>query len=191
MKKRSLRPGWLFIPALLVGASYARAITSPGNFSASQTGYQEVPPVFTGASGSCGVKIKSDGTSASYELTYTGLSSAVTQAHIHLGPQPSNGGIIVFLCDNTAAAPTVVPTCLTSPATVTGTQTSADVNPPKGPRASNRPRDTTRSFRRPCGCDRTRGCLLQCSYKKLPCWRGPRLAPVISRTTHRSANRLR
>jgi hypothetical protein len=132
-KKRWLRPGWLFIPALLLGASYTRAITSPGNFSASQTGYQEVPPVFTGASGSCSVKIKGDGTSASYELTYTGLSSAVTQAHIHFGPQPSNGGIIVFLCDNTGPAPRVVPTCPTSPATVTGTLTSADVNPPKDP----------------------------------------------------------
>jgi hypothetical protein len=44
------------------GVSYAHAVTSPGNFSALQTGYQEVPPVFTGTSGSCSVKIKSDGT---------------------------------------------------------------------------------------------------------------------------------
>ena len=152
MKKRWLRPGWLFIPALVLGASYAHAVTSPGNVSASQTGYQEVPPVFTGASGSCSVKIKSEGTSASYELTYTGLSSAVTQAHIHFGPQPTNRGIIVFLCDNTGNAAKGTPACPTSPATVTGTLTSVDV-PPKGPRASNRPRDTAGSFRRPCRCD--------------------------------------
>jgi hypothetical protein len=133
MKKRWLRPGWLFIPALLLGASYAHAVTSPGNFSALQTGYQEVPPVFTGASAGCSVKIRSDGISASYELTYAGLSSAVTQAHIHFGPQPTNGGIIVFLCDNTGKAPKGVPSCPTSPATVTGTLISADVNPPKDP----------------------------------------------------------
>ena len=32
MKKGWLRPGWLFIPALLLGASYAHAVTSQGNF---------------------------------------------------------------------------------------------------------------------------------------------------------------
>jgi len=37
MKKRWLRPGWLFIPALLLGASYTHAVTSQGNFSALQT----------------------------------------------------------------------------------------------------------------------------------------------------------
>jgi hypothetical protein len=57
MKKRRLTPGWLFIPALLLDACYAHAVTSPGNFSALQTGYHEVPPVFTGAIGGYSLKI--------------------------------------------------------------------------------------------------------------------------------------
>jgi hypothetical protein len=104
----------------------------PEGFSAFLIGYEEVPPVFTSGSGTLQIQISPDRTSISYTLSYSGLSSAVTQAHIHFAQRPVNGGIIVFLCDNTGNAPSGVPACPSS-ATVTGTVTAADVNPPKDP----------------------------------------------------------
>src|SRR5262249_17436488 len=89
-------------------------------------GYEEVPPIFTSGSGLVQVQIGSDRTSIQYKLSYSGLSSAVTQAHIHFGQRPVNGGIIVFLCDNTGKAPAGVPACPNS-GTVTGTLTAVDV----------------------------------------------------------------
>jgi hypothetical protein len=65
-------------------------------------------------------------------LSYSGLSSGVSQAHIHFGQRPVNGGIIVFLCDNTGKAPQGVTACPNS-GTVAGTITAADVNPANDP----------------------------------------------------------
>src|SRR5262249_15322487 len=96
------------------------------------TGYQEVPPVFTGAFGNITVRISSTGTSASYQLNYAGLSSPVTQAHIHFGPQPTNGGIIIFLCDNTGKAPAGTPACPPAAGNVVGTLIAARVLPVAG-----------------------------------------------------------
>jgi hypothetical protein len=104
----------------------------PEGFSAFLIGYEEVPPVFTRGSGTLQIQISPDRTSISYTLSYSGLSSAVTQAHIHFGERPTNGGIVVFLCDNTGKAPSGVPACPNS-GTVTGTVTAADVNTPNDP----------------------------------------------------------
>jgi hypothetical protein len=57
-----------------------------------------------------------------YTLSYTGLSSAVQQAHIHFAQQHVNGGIVLFLCQGAVLAPGSVPTPPTCPqeGTVTG-----------------------------------------------------------------------
>ena len=65
-------------------------------------------------------------------LSYSGLSSAVTQAHIHFAQNGVNGNIIVYLCDNTGLAPSGTPACPDS-GTITGTVTAVDVNPPNNP----------------------------------------------------------
>jgi CHRD domain len=116
----------LFGAVLFFGVSYARGAFLPNSFGALLIGYEEVPPVFTKASGTLQVQISTDRSSIAYTLKYSGLSSAVTQAHIHFAQRPVNGGIIVFLCDNTGKAPTHVPACPNS-GTVGGTITAADV----------------------------------------------------------------
>ena len=78
------------------------------------------------------MRIDSTEDSISYQLSYSGLSSPVTQAHIHFAQKGVNGNIIVYLCDNTGLAPAGTPACPDS-GTVTGTATAADVNPPKNP----------------------------------------------------------
>jgi hypothetical protein len=95
-------------------------------------GYNEVPPVFTTGTGTLNLRISSDGSSISYVLSFSGLSSGVTQAHIHFGERPVNGGTIVYLCDNTGKAPSGVPACPNS-GTVTGTIMATDVDPSGDP----------------------------------------------------------
>ena len=125
----------LFSVLVIVCFSLSYAVTGeaflPNGFGASMTGYEEVPPVFTSGNGFLQVSINSSRTAISYQLSYGGkLSSAVTQAHIHFGERPVNGGIIVYLCDNTGKAPSGTPACPSS-GTVNGTLTAAAVNPPK------------------------------------------------------------
>src|SRR5262249_50197230 len=113
-------------------ASAGESSFVPNSFGALLIGYEEVPPVFTSGSGTLQLRINSDRTSIYYALSYSGLSSAVTQAHIHFGERPVNVGIIVYLCDNTGTAPHGVPACPNS-GTVTGRLTAIDVNPPNDP----------------------------------------------------------
>jgi len=94
------------------------------------TGYQETPLTINSAgSGEFEATIQNNGTEIAYTLTYTVLSSPVTQAHIHFGRPAISGQIVLFLCTNLtppAGVPTPQP-CPTSAGTVTGTLTAADV----------------------------------------------------------------
>ncbi len=132
MKTTWLKSGLFVVLSASLAWSRAYAWFWPNSFGALFNGYEEVPPVFTSGSGLVQLQISGDRTSIQYSLSYSGLSSAVTQAHIHFGERPVNGGIIVFLCDNTGKAPAGVPPCPSS-GTVTGTLTAADVNPVNDP----------------------------------------------------------
>jgi hypothetical protein len=65
--------------------------------------------------------------SLTYTLTYSGLSSAVLQSHIHFGRQRVPGGIFLFLCTNLGNGPAGTPACPNPSGTVTGTATAANV----------------------------------------------------------------
>lgn len=105
---------------------------SHSRFEAVLNSFKTAPSLFTKGKGTTRLRIDSDEDSISYEMSYSGLSSPVTQAHIHFAQKGVNGGIIVYLCDNTGKAPSGVPPCPNS-GTVTGTLTAADVNPPNNP----------------------------------------------------------
>jgi hypothetical protein len=132
--KRPWLTGGLATAALLLGLSHPAAAQpfSESKFVTFLTGYEEVPPTSTTGKGNVTITISPDGTSISYELSYSGMSSTVTQAHIHFGERPVNGGIMVFLCDNLGTAPAGVPACPAS-GTVSGTIQASDVNPPLDP----------------------------------------------------------
>ena len=75
--------------------------------------------------------IQNNGTQIAYILTYNGLSSPVTQAHIHFGRPAISGQIVLFLCTNVGlpagvSVPTP-PACPSGGGTVTGTLTAANV----------------------------------------------------------------
>src|SRR5690606_31945854 len=83
------------------------------------TGFEEVPTRFSPASGEFRATVAEDGGSINYELTYSGFTTPVREAHIHLGSRRVNGGIIIFLCANTGTAPANTPAC-PAEGTVTG-----------------------------------------------------------------------
>lgn len=104
------------------------------NFRSTLTGDQEVPVVSTTGKGEFRATINTGDSSMSYQLWYTDLEGAVTQAHIHLGQEDVNGGVSVWLCSNLASPPTPagVQPCPPSPGTIFGTITAANVVGPAG-----------------------------------------------------------
>lgn len=100
----------------------------PPRYRATLSGNSEVPSISTSATGRFHSYLASDG--LHYELVYKDLEGGdVAQAHIHLGQQHTNGGVIVWLCSNMDSPPTPagVPSCPDSPGRVIGVIGSMDV----------------------------------------------------------------
>lgn len=96
------------------------------SFSANLDGFEEVPAVSTRGSGRFDADLLDDGTIA-YELRYSGLEHAVTQAHIHFGQAGVNGGISVFLCTNLDNGPQGTQACPKGDGEITGVIAADDV----------------------------------------------------------------
>lgn len=73
------------------------AAANPSGRLAALDGASEVPPVATAASGVGWVAISSDDSSIAYHVEYSGLSGALTAAHIHLGAPGVAGGVMLPL----------------------------------------------------------------------------------------------
>lgn len=118
----------------LVGAL---AASSAGNavaqeFKARLNGFFEIGALNnnTGAiltNGTGKLTLDVDPNSAAYKLTYSGLGSNVTQAHLHFGKVHVAGGIYAFLCTNLGNGPAGTPACPPTGGTVTGTITPASI----------------------------------------------------------------
>jgi hypothetical protein len=96
------------------------------------TGFEEVPAISTDGSGKFRARIRSSGDEIQFKLSYSNLSGAVQQAHIHLGQFSVNGGISAFLCTNLGNGPAGTQACPAAPATITGTIRPPDVVGPAG-----------------------------------------------------------
>jgi hypothetical protein len=89
----------------------------------------ETGAILTKGTGTLTLRVDPSGTTASYTLTYSDLTSAVLQAHLHFAKVHVPGGIYAFLCTN-LTPPTGVPKppgCPAGGGTVTGTLTSANI----------------------------------------------------------------
>jgi hypothetical protein len=93
----------------LPGTSSAADPTQPA-YGGPMTGAQEVPAVATSATGQGTFVISADGSTITYLVTYSGLSGAVTAAHIHTGAAGIGGGILLPL----AAGPSPMSGTLTA-----------------------------------------------------------------------------
>lgn len=131
------------LAAATFGLSASADEGRPDNFRARLSGYNEVhfiagnaaanpvvPPALRGAISSAATgrfhaDIDDRRDLIRYELSYGGLESPVTQAHIHFGQRHTVGGIVVWLCQTAgtpapAAVAAVTPMC-PQEGTVTGT----------------------------------------------------------------------
>jgi len=67
------------------------------------SGYREVPSISSPASGRFDAVIDRKAGTIAYDLSYSGLTGDVQQAHIHVGQRSVNGGVSVFLCQTEAS----------------------------------------------------------------------------------------
>jgi hypothetical protein len=110
------------VVALLAGVAHAE------EFSARLIGFNETPAaILTDASGTLRLDLDQNAQTATYTLTFSGLSAPVTQSHIHFGKIHVGGGVIVFLCGTTTnPGPAGTPTCPQS-GSVSGTIKAANI----------------------------------------------------------------
>ena len=112
------------VMATLLAAPVANSQTE--RFSASLSGAEEVPPINTAGTGAFEMTIQ-QGT-ITFSLTFSGLSSPLSVAHLHFAPSKVAGGVMIFLCGggNQPACPAA------TSGTITGTITAANVTGPGG-----------------------------------------------------------
>ncbi len=123
------------LTAALLAAAFAlpAAANHTEEFHANFSGFNEVGGLGAGETGAivsegkAHLTLKLDKVNQSiwFQLTYSGLSAPVVQAHIHLGKVHVAGGVMVFFCSNNNV-PNVQP-CPTDGGTVTGMITAASV----------------------------------------------------------------
>jgi hypothetical protein len=141
---------WLALVSVGVVAGFAAAAVADDDhdhdrgsrnkrvFRAQLVGLSEVPSVSTQARGEFYAVVNKEGTAFTYWLTFSGLTGAVSQSHIHIGQHHTNGGVSVWLCQGTLPAPDSVkeqvPPCGATATTkpITGTIDATDVIGPAG-----------------------------------------------------------
>ena len=96
------------------------------------TGFQEVTPKLSPSTGRFEATVT--GSTLSYTLTYSKLSSPASMAHIHFGQPAVNGGVFLWLCGSAAApGPAGTPTCPANGGTVSRSGvTAADIQAVSG-----------------------------------------------------------
>ena len=124
MSRKGVQVSVLFAAALtMVLPAWAQG---GGTASIRLQSFEEVPAISSLAEGRFTASLNGQGTSLSYELTYSGLRGNVTQAHIHVAQPGVNGGIVIFLCSNLGNGPAGTQPCPAS-GTISGTVTDANV----------------------------------------------------------------
>lgn len=102
--------------------------SSGGNgFHATLTGYEEVPPISSPASGTFKATLNRAGDQLSWRLSYRDIATPVQQAHVHFGQRAVNGGVSAFFCSNLPGAPTGTQACPAGSARLSGTIRAQDV----------------------------------------------------------------
>ena len=109
-----------------VGVGAVAVANDGGNNEETLTGFEEVPALSTPGVGEFRASVKESGDEIRYRLTFSGLESSATQAHIHFENRTNNGAIVVFLCSN-LGGPAGTQACPAGGGTISGTIRAADV----------------------------------------------------------------
>jgi hypothetical protein len=104
----------LLLAATVACAFAPAAFAQTDRIRANLSGFQEVPVVSTTGTGRFRAEVISEN-EVRWELTYEGMESTVTQAHIHIAQRNVNGGIVLWLCGTTVPQPGPGGTTTTTP----------------------------------------------------------------------------
>lgn len=121
--RRSILMAFVIGLFMVTGTATAQ---EPIHLAATLRGFEEVPALSSFGGGSFTATLSADLTELTWELSFSGLTADVTQAHIHLAQPGVNGGIMVFFCTNLDNGPVGTPTCPDS-GTIEGSFTAADI----------------------------------------------------------------
>src|SRR5262249_11212249 len=129
----------LLILGILLVLGSATTFTDDGGsrrINVHLTGYEEtLVALSTAGNGHFRARISKDESEIEWQLSFGDLEGAVTQSHIHFGARAQTGGISVWLCKTTQAAPPNTQTCPASAPEdnpLTGTARAADLVGPAG-----------------------------------------------------------
>jgi hypothetical protein len=125
MRRLRVKLALAIASAGVLGVAAIAVATSGGGTDEELTGFEEVPALSTPGTGEFRASIGGD--EIRYRLTFDGLESAATQAHIHFENRTNNGPIVVFLCSNLGNGPPGTQPCPADGGTIRGTIRPADV----------------------------------------------------------------
>ncbi len=95
----------LTLACLLWAGPATLAVAAPMTFQVPLTGAQEVPPVQTAGSGTANLSYDPTTRGVSWTITFSGLSTPATMAHIHGPATPGkNAGVQVWLSQKGASS---------------------------------------------------------------------------------------
>jgi hypothetical protein len=131
------------VAVLAVATIGMTCAASAEEFEAKFSGFQEVGAlnaetgaILSNGTGKLTLNLDKKAQSINFTLTFSDLSSPVTQSHIHFGKEHVPGGVIVFFCTNLNNGPAGTQLCPAGGGTITGMFTPATV---VGPAAQNIP----------------------------------------------------
>ncbi len=118
MDSRISRRAAILMAGLVCAAWAGTASAAPASFTVQLTGAQQVPPVQTSGTGTANITYDPSTQKVTWNITYSGLSSAATMAHFHDGAAGKNGPVVIWLSKR--GAPAASP--ITGEATLTAAQ---------------------------------------------------------------------
>jgi hypothetical protein len=113
--------------ALAVGIVAVAVAGEGGSIRENLTSFQEVPALSTPGTGQFRATIDRRAGQIRYRLSFEGLESSATQAHIHFENATNLGPVVVFLCSNLGNGPPGTQACPAGGGTITGTIVAGDV----------------------------------------------------------------
>ena len=116
--------GLTAVPTLLLALIWAPTLSASNeSHKAKLLGFEEVPAISSTGTGEFRAKIDEGNQIIAYELSYEDLEGTITNAaHIHIGQESVNGGVVAFLCGGGGKPP-----CTATSGTFTGTISVADI----------------------------------------------------------------
>jgi hypothetical protein len=125
MRSKSFASAALLVAPFMLFGTPANA----EEFNAKMAGFHEAPTSIFSANGQGTLHLDLDkqARTISFKETFSGLTSPVTQSHIHLGEIHQAGGVTVFFCTNLNNGPAGTQACPAGGGTITGTITGGNV----------------------------------------------------------------